>query len=372
MDRIIEVKVVGNHLIKDNKNAGVRGEANVTQLRIAFDESWEHYAKKVTFWDARGLNPVERLLTVDYLENIVESTLIYLVPIPAEPLAEAGMLTFVIDGYNEGKIQRSLSDRLSVKDAPIPVNPVEPVDPTPSQVEQLQGEIENIKNEIQDVYAAREDAATNASVASYSAGLADDYAEKSKQYATDASASATFAIEAVAKAEATITRYPMITEGYWYVWDAQFQEYINTGIRAQAGSTVYMGDNPPAEADVWINPDGDPENYATVAFVEARLLELANKVAPSPASVTLYADRWEQSENEQRWHQEVVVANATITEYSKVDLQLSAEQIMIFYEKDLAFVAENDDGKVTVYCIGRVPENDYVIQATVSEVVING
>jgi hypothetical protein len=101
------------------------------------------------------------------------------------------------------------------------------------------------------------------------------------------------------------------------------------------------------------------------------LVEVANKVAPSPASIKLYADRWVQSKNEQRWHQEVVVSNATITKYSKIDLQLSAEQIMIFYEKDLAFVTENDGGKVTVYCIGQVPENDYVIQATVSEVVIN-
>ena len=114
------------------------------------------------------------------------------------------------------------------------------------------------------------------------------------------------------------------------------------------------------------------DNYATKDYVDTKLLESANKVAPSPASVTLYADRWKQNENEQRWHQEVEVANATVTEYSKIDLQLSAEQIMIFYEKDLAFVAENDDGKVTVYCIGRVPENDYVVQATVSEVVING
>lgn len=101
------------------------------------------------------------------------------------------------------------------------------------------------------------------------------------------------------------------------------------------------------------------------------LVEVANKVAPSPASVTLYANKWVQSAGEKRWHQEVIVANATITKYSKVDLQLSAEQITIFYEKDIAFVTENDGGKVTVYCIGRVPENDYVIQATVSEVVIN-
>ena len=101
------------------------------------------------------------------------------------------------------------------------------------------------------------------------------------------------------------------------------------------------------------------------------LVEIANKVAPSPASVTLYADKWVQSADEKRWHQEVVVANAIITKYSKVDLQLSAEQISIFYEKDLAFATENDGGKVTVYCIGRVPEKDYTIQATVSEVVIN-
>jgi hypothetical protein len=102
------------------------------------------------------------------------------------------------------------------------------------------------------------------------------------------------------------------------------------------------------------------------------LVTLANKVAPSPASVTLYADRWEQDEEDIRYHQEVAVANATITPRSKVDLQLSAEQITIFYEKDLAFVAENDNGVVTVYCIGQVPENDYIIQATVSEVIVNG
>jgi hypothetical protein len=116
----------------------------------------------------------------------------------------------------------------------------------------------------------------------------------------------------------------------------------------------------------------DSINLASKDFVVEKLLELSNKVAPSPASITLYADRWEQDEGEIMWHQEVVVANATITPYSKVDIQLSAEQIAIFYEKDLAFVTENDGGKVTVYSIGRVPENDYILQATVSEVVLNG
>lgn len=73
-----------------------------------------------------------------------------------------------------------------------------------------------------------------------------------------------------------------------------------------------------------------------------------------------------------RYGQTVNVNNAVITPNSKVDLQLSSEQMVIFYEKDLAFVAENEDGVVTIYCIGNVPENDYTLQATVTEVEVNG
>ena len=102
------------------------------------------------------------------------------------------------------------------------------------------------------------------------------------------------------------------------------------------------------------------------------LLEYSNKVAPSPASITIYADKWEQDANSLIWHQEVQVNNANITPYSKVDLQLSAEQVAIFYEKDLAFVTENDGGVVTVYCIGTLPQNTYTMQATVSEVAVGG
>ena len=72
------------------------------------------------------------------------------------------------------------------------------------------------------------------------------------------------------------------------------------------------------------------------------LVEVANKVAPSPASITLYADKWVQSANEKRWYQEVVVANATITEYSKVDLQFSADQIEELYEANgITYVNES-------------------------------
>jgi hypothetical protein len=72
-----------------------------------------------------------------------------------------------------------------------------------------------------------------------------------------------------------------------------------------------------------------------------------------------------------RYGQTVNVNNAVITQNSKVDLHASSEQIIEFYNDGLAFVAENDNGVVTVYCIGDVPKIDYEIQAVVTEVVID-
>ena len=71
-----------------------------------------------------------------------------------------------------------------------------------------------------------------------------------------------------------------------------------------------------------------------------------------------------------RYGQRVNVNNAVITEHSKVDLQITSEQMVIFYQKDIAFVTENEGGIVTVYCVGQIPENDYKIQAIVTEVSV--
>ena len=69
-----------------------------------------------------------------------------------------------------------------------------------------------------------------------------------------------------------------------------------------------------------------------------------------------------------RYVQEVTVNNAIITPYSKIDLQIDSEQAVIFHEKALAFGTENEDGNVIVYCVGNIPQDDYTIQATVTEV----
>lgn len=359
MDRIIEIKISGNFLSKDNKNAGVRGEGNVANLRITFDESWDNYAKKVTFWDAYGGNPVERTLTTDLLENVAESTRVYLVPIPPEPMTEAGVMSFVIDGYIEGKRQRSIEGKLEVKYAPMTDDAGEPTDPTPSPAEQWQVQIEKITDDIQRAYIARNEA---------------------QEYAQNAENSSESAQEWADKALSTVGKSSYIGDnGNWFVWDESIGDtggFYDSGIRAQSGSIVYVGDNPPEDADVWINPNGKALMAVThaelEAFVTESLLNWANKITPSPASITLYADSWVQGAGETMWYQEIVVANATVTPNSKVDLQPSPEQLYIFHEKDLAFVAENDEGKVTIFCIGQKPMNDYTIQVTVTEVIVNG
>lgn len=65
-----------------------------------------------------------------------------------------------------------------------------------------------------------------------------------------------------------------------------------------------------------------------------------------------------------------VVDIAGITEYSQVDITPNVTQLDIFYNKDLTFVTENENGIVTVYAIGDKPQNDYVVQVTITEVAV--
>ena len=80
--------------------------------------------------------------------------------------------------------------------------------------------------------------------------------------------------------------------------------------------------------------------------------------------VTLFADKWIGDNSP--FSQVVEVEGAT--ENSQVDPTLSAEQVEIFFEKNIAFVTENKGGVVTVYAIGQKPANDYTIQVTITEV----
>lgn len=106
-------------------------------------------------------------------------------------------------------------------------------------------------------------------------------------------------------------------------------------------------------------------------FSQLPYMSVDSFIMPKPISVTIYADKWVQA-SDNRWYQVVNVDNAIITSRSKVDLQPSSKQLAIFHEKDLAFVTENEDGVVSVYCVGQVPKDNYTMQATVTEVAIDG
>ena len=368
MERIINVEVNGNHISKDHKNAGVKGEANVAILRITFDVGWDVYTKKVTFWDARGFNPV----VIDLLPHLAENETTYLVPIPGEPMAEAGELTFVIDGTVDDKVQRSVSDKLEVKDAPIAQNAGQPVPPTEDELTQLLGEIEKIKGDVLVARDARDET--------------QNYRDKAILSADEAEQSASEARQSADKAVESVGRTSYIGDnGNWFAWDSEQSGFYDTGVKAQAGSEVYVGDNPPKSADVWIDPEGDAvlelisqmvEEYLKNNPLNERLSALQEivdllyaKSLVKTVTINLLASAWVKDSDNQ-YSQGVSIAN--ITPYSKVDLQPTPEQLAIFHEKDIAFVAENDEGVITIHCIGQKPTLDYSMQATITEVETDG
>ena len=183
MDRTILVKVNGHYLIKDNSRAGVQHECNAVRMRIEFDPGWDGLAKKVTFWNAAGKKPVERTLTADLLENMAVNPRAYLCPIPGEAMEIAGDMTFIIDGYVDGKRQRSLSGTLRVEAAPFIERAGEPADPTPTQAEQLQVQIEALLGNVQAETARAVTAANEAVACAETAAVSESNAVASEQAA---------------------------------------------------------------------------------------------------------------------------------------------------------------------------------------------
>ena len=106
------------------------------------------------------------------------------------------------------------------------------------------------------------------------------------------------------------------------------------------------------------------EEQVSVEMKEINVTPTETKGNARISEVTLLSSAWVGDTNPYSQ----VVQIAGVTANSQVDLTPSIEQLMIFYEKDLAFVAENEDGVVTVYAIGQKPQHDYTMQVTITEV----
>lgn len=112
-------------------------------------------------------------------------------------------------------------------------------------------------------------------------------------------------------------------------------------------------------------------DYYTEEERDALMTDIIERLASEAKAAkigyaTLLASEW-VGENS-LYHQVVNIEG--VTENSQVDLTPDIQQLAVFYEKDLTFVTENEDGVVTVYAIGQKPLNDYTIQVTITEVEV--
>ncbi len=134
-------------------------------------------------------------------------------------------------------------------------------------------------------------------------------------------------------------------------------------LKGETGNSgVYVGSGDmPDECNVQIDPDGE---VLTIEQIIKKALAQINKIS----SVTLYANQWVGASSP---YSQVVTISG-VTKNSKIDLNPTVEQLNIFHTKDLAFVVGNNNGIITVYCVGQKPANDYTMQVTITEVDTNG
>ncbi len=120
----------------------------------------------------------------------------------------------------------------------------------------------------------------------------------------------------------------------------------------ESATEVYVGPTQPTDPNikVWINTS---EEGAGVV-----------PVLPRVATITLAANAWNGSETP--YSQAVNVA--TVTASTKIDLQPTAQQIIALNNEDIALIAQNDSGAVTIYALGGKPSTDYAMQVLLTEV----
>ena len=284
MDRIIEISVNGSHLTKDSNVAGVQHEANAKTLRITFDEGWDGYAKKVTFWDALDANPVKVILGTDRLEDITKSTRVYLCPIPGEAMTEEGQCRFVIDGYLEGVRQRSLEDMLKVYPAGYEEEAGEPTDPTPSQAEQLQGEIEAISETIREAAVSAAAAAEAAENVEAKLGEVTAAVEGAQQAAEDAEGARAAAAAAQGAAEQALSDAVAAKEAAESAADAAAQDAA-AGVKDEMAGYVSAAEAAQAAAE---QARDDAQNIAGGDFASTTYVD--NKAETAESNANRYTD----------------------------------------------------------------------------------
>lgn len=115
---------------------------------------------------------------------------------------------------------------------------------------------------------------------------------------------------------------------------------------------VYVGPTQPTDPNikVWINTAEEGTGVVPVL--------------PRVATITLPAASWTGSSAPYSQ----VVEITSVTSASKIDLQPTVSQIVELQNADIALMAENIDGVVTIYSFGGKPSSDMTMQVLLTEV----
>lgn len=100
------------------------------------------------------------------------------------------------------------------------------------------------------------------------------------------------------------------------------------------------------------------------AHVNSKINTAVNETMPKLATVELLSTTWE--ENGDLYSQTVTISE--VGENSKIDLQPTAQQVVLLQNEEISLMAGNDAGAVTIYAIGGKPSNDYTMQVLITEV----
>ena len=115
--------------------------------------------------------------------------------------------------------------------------------------------------------------------------------------------------------------------------------------------------------DVYVgSTSGTNKDAGSVKLVTETELQ---SIMPKMTNISMPAANWVGSTNP--WSQVVTINGVTAN--SKVDLQPTAVQIVEMQDNDIALMAENNDGVITIYAIGGKPTSDYTMQALITEVI---
>ena len=119
-----------------------------------------------------------------------------------------------------------------------------------------------------------------------------------------------------------------------------------------AANMIYVGPDMPTDQNikVWINTTEEGTGVIPVV--------------PRVATITLSKSAWVGTA--EPYSQAVSIP--TVTTSTKIDLQPTAQQIVSLNDADIALIAQNDNGAVTIYALGGKPSVDYTMQVLLTEV----